>query len=88
MQARVKEKGQITLPHAFRERAGIQIGDVIDFEMENDQPTMRIKRLIDRHLAESLRDLENGHIHGPFDNAEDLIESLNRTTGRKRKKKK
>jgi len=37
---------------------------------------------LDKELTESLREVEAGHYYGPFDTADELIESLRRKRGR------
>lgn len=85
LHARVKDKFQITLPRAIRERAKIKAGDIVDFEVDDSGAiTMRVKRLIDRHLAESFEDYKKGRVYGPFDTADELAKSLKKTARRSR----
>ncbi len=37
MQAKVAERGQVTIPKALRERLGITPGTILDFEADNGQ---------------------------------------------------
>lgn len=50
--ARVKEKFQITLPVEARERARFSVGDLVDVTVNNDVIELRVKRLVDRDIAE------------------------------------
>jgi hypothetical protein len=36
------------------------------------------KSLLDRHIEESLEDIRQGRTYGPFDTAEEMVESLQR----------
>lgn len=41
MNARVSEKGQVTIPKALRERLGIRPGEVLDFEERSGELVAR-----------------------------------------------
>jgi AbrB family looped-hinge helix DNA binding protein len=73
---KVKTKGQVTLPTAIRERAGLSIGDLLEAKVEEGKITLTPKTLVDRHIAESLAGFKAGRSFGPFDTAEDLVASL------------
>jgi AbrB family looped-hinge helix DNA binding protein len=85
---KVKTKGQVTIPTALRQRAGIDIGDLLEARIEEGKITLTPKTLIDKRLEEGLRDVRKGKIHGPFDSADDLITSLTKTTKRPAKRTK
>ncbi len=84
---KVKTKGQVTLPTAIREQAGLNIGDLLEAKIERGKITLTPKTLIDRRLAEGLKDIEMGRTQGPFSTAEELVTSLHRTTKKDRAKK-
>ena len=49
--ARVRARGQITLPREIREAAFIEEGDRIDFELTDDGVLLRVKKDIDASQA-------------------------------------
>lgn len=75
---RVKDKFQLTLPRKLRERKKIEIGDIFVEEDDGDEGVirLRVKRLVNRDIAEGLADARAGRVHGPFDTAEEAIKSL------------
>ena len=68
--------GQVTIPSALRERAGLDPGDLLEAELENGKITLTRKSLIDQRIDEGLEDKREGRTYGPFDSADEMIESL------------
>jgi AbrB family looped-hinge helix DNA binding protein len=83
---KVKTKGQVTLPTAIRERAGLNIGDLLEAKVEEGKITLTPKTLVDRHIAESIADFKDGRSYGPFDTVEELTTSLQANSKRGTKK--
>lgn len=83
---KVRASGQVTLPAALRQRAGLSVGDLLEAKIENGKITLTPKSLIDSHISESIEQIQNGQFYGPFDTAEEMIESLRRN-GKKTKRK-
>ena len=75
---KVKPKGEVTLPSALRERAGLNVGDLLEARFEEGKITLTPKSLIDRRIEEGLEDIRRGRTYGPFDTADQMIESLQR----------
>ncbi len=75
---RVKANGQVTLPSSLRERAKLNVGDLLEAKLEKGKITLTPASLIDRHVAESQEQISKGQFYGPFDTAEEMIESLHR----------
>ena len=75
---KVKTKGEVTLPSALRERAGLNVGDLLEARFEKGKITLTPKSLIDRRIEEGLEDIRRGRTYGPFDTANQMIESLQR----------
>jgi AbrB family looped-hinge helix DNA binding protein len=75
---KVNIKGQVTLPSALRERAGLDVGDVLEVKLEKGKITLTPQSLVDQHLEEGLEDIRKGRTYGPFDTADDMIASLRR----------
>jgi len=47
----VRSRGQVTIPSNIRERARIEEGDVVEFELVEDGVLLRIKKLVDASQA-------------------------------------
>jgi len=75
---RVNPKGQVTIPSSLRERAKLNPGDLVEAKLVKGKITLTPASLIDRHIDESVRQIEKGQFYGPFDTAEEMIESLHR----------
>jgi AbrB family looped-hinge helix DNA binding protein len=86
---RVKTKGQVTIPTRLRERAGLNVGDILEAKLERGKITLTPQTLLERHIAESMEQIKKGQFYGPFDTAEEMIESLhqNRKRGKKSSKR-
>lgn len=85
---KVKPKGEVTLPSALRERAGLNVGDLLEARFEKGKITLTPKSLIDRRIEEGLEDIRGGRTYGPFDTADQMIESLQRNMKERAKAKK
>ena len=86
---RIKTKGQVTIPSALRERAGLNVGDLLEAKLEKGgKITLTPKSVLDRHIAEGLEDIRQGRTYGPFDTAEEMIESLQRNLEERAKARK
>ena len=44
MTSRVGTKGQVVIPKSIRDRAGLQPGDEVDFELRDDEVVVRAAR--------------------------------------------
>ena len=83
---KIKQKYQVTLPAALREKAGLEVGDLLDAKVEGKKITLTPKSVLDRELAQALKEIEQGKTFGPFSSAKDLIRSLNREAKKLKKK--
>ncbi len=83
----VKTKYQIVIPQHIRELAGIEVGDILEANVENGKITFTPKSLVDRHLAEGLEDLKRGRTHGPYASASEAIAALESRTRKPAKKR-
>jgi AbrB family looped-hinge helix DNA binding protein len=83
---KIKEKYQVTLPAALREKAGLEVGDLLDARVEGKKITLTPKSVLDRELVQALKEIEQGKTFGPFSSAKDLIRSLNREAKKLKKK--
>jgi looped-hinge helix DNA binding domain, AbrB family len=83
---RVKAKYQVTLPTSVREKAGLDVGDLLEATVEGNTITLTPKTVVDRELALALEDVKKGRVHGPFSSAKEAIRSLHRETKKLKKK--
>jgi AbrB family looped-hinge helix DNA binding protein len=83
---KVKQKYQVTLPASLREKAGLEVGDLLEARFEGKKITLTPKSVLDRELALALREIDQGKTSGPFSSAKGLIRSLNREAKRLKKK--
>ena len=73
---RVNPKGQVTLPPSLRESAKLSVGDFVEAKVVKGKITLTPASLIDRHIDESIEQIKRGQFYGPFDTAEEMIDSL------------
>jgi len=67
---------QVAIPKKMYEQLHLDAGDYLEVEVKKDKLVLTPKAFIEKRLAEGLKDIEEGKITGPFDNAEDMIKSL------------
>ena len=77
--------GQVTLPLSLRERAKLNVGDLLEAKLEKGKITLTPASLIDRHITESQEQIKNGKFYGPFETADEMIEVLAPTQSQKQK---
>jgi len=83
----VKDKFQIVIPQHIREQVRVEIGDLLEASVQNGKITFTPKSLIDKHLAEGLKDAKHGRTHGPYATAKDAIKALDARAKRHTKKR-
>ena len=64
---KVKEKFQVTLPAAIRQKAGVDVGDLLEATVQGKRITFTPKVAVDRafveqRLAEGLEDVKKGRV--------------------------
>ena len=78
--AKVKQKGQVTIPQEIRERLELEEGDYLEVTVEDSRivltPTEVVKRHpeIDAAIAEGLADVREVRTYGPFESVEEMTE--------------
>ncbi len=82
----VKTKFQIVIPRSIREKAGVDIGDLLEAKVEGGKITFSPKSVIDRHLAEGLEDLKMGRTHGSYASAQEAMAALESRTAKPKPK--
>jgi len=83
---KIKEKYQVTLPAALREKAGLEVGDLLEAKVEGKKITLTPKSVLDRELAQAFKEIEQKKTFGPFSSVNELVRSLNREAKRLKKK--
>ena len=86
---KVTRHGQITLPASVREQLGIEEGDIVEIEVEEERAVLMPKKLIDKSQAyfwtkrwqkaekEAAEDIKAGRVK-TFESVDDLIKDLDR----------
>jgi AbrB family looped-hinge helix DNA binding protein len=70
---------QVAIPKKLHDRLGLAPGDYLEIQLEGDRLILTPKALIEKRLAESLDDIREGRVHGPFRSASALLRSLHQT---------
>ena len=70
---------QVAIPKKLHDQLGLAPGDYLQIEVEGDRLILTPKALVEKRLAESLDDIREGRVHGPFRSASALLRSLHRT---------
>ncbi len=88
---KVKEKYQVTIPAAVRQKAGVTVGDLLEAKVQGKKITLIPKIAVDREfiekrLAEGLEDIKKGRVYGPFSSAKETIRSLHREAKKLKKR--
>ena len=71
------------IPKKLHDRLGLKAGDYLEVSVEQDRLVFAPKALVDKRIAEGLRDLRTGRTLGPFSTADKAMKALkrNRTRG-------
>ena len=89
---RLRYAGQVTIPDKVRKTLGWEEGDYLDIalkeqvvvlkkakivpEIEEDDESWFLSEGWQKRHHKALKDIEEGRVYGPFENAEDLLKSL------------
>lgn len=73
---KVKTKYQVTLPTEVRTVLGLKEGDILGVAIESGRIVLTPKSIIDKRLAEGLKDIAAGKVYGPFKSIKELANSL------------
>jgi bifunctional DNA-binding transcriptional regulator/antitoxin component of YhaV-PrlF toxin-antitoxin module len=100
MTVTVKNRIGLTVPEAVQRRAGIKIGDRLEFRVSggiiniipklptaDDEYTPAQRKILNAQLAEDLADIKAGRTAGPFNSADEMIAHM-KTELKKRAAKK
>jgi AbrB family looped-hinge helix DNA binding protein len=72
----VKNKFQVVIPQRVREQIGVAVGDILEARVERGKITLTPKSIVDRAIAEGLKDVRKGRVRGPFETVNEMIDSL------------
>jgi AbrB family looped-hinge helix DNA binding protein len=87
--SKVTRHGQITLPASVRKRLGIEEGDLVEIEVEDEKAVLMPKKLVDKNQAyfwtkrwqegerEADEDIKVGRVK-TFDSVDELIKDLDK----------
>ena len=67
---------QIAIPKKLYEKLGLVPGDYLDVELEDDRLVLTPKMLVEKRLAEGLKDIKEGRVVGPFKTSRAAIRAL------------
>jgi AbrB family looped-hinge helix DNA binding protein len=87
--ARLKQKGQVTIPASIRHEIGLGEGDYVEITCEESRIVLTPKAIIDRHpaidaaLAEGVADLRGGRLSPSFKNMKEFRAWLETEEGKK-----
>jgi AbrB family looped-hinge helix DNA binding protein len=76
--AKVKMKGQVTIPAGIREEVGLREGDYVEVTREGNRVVLTPKDIVDRDpateaaIAEGLADARAGRVSPQFQTAEEI----------------
>lgn len=83
---KVNDRFQITLPAKLREQLALEIGDLLEAEVQNGTLKLSPKTLIDRDLDLARTQIKEGQFLGPFETPDEGVKAL-RQFSKSRKQK-
>ncbi len=87
--AKVKQKGQVTIPAEIREQLGLDEGDYVEIAREGHRIVLTPKEIVDRHpaidaaLAEGLDDVGAGRVSPSFKSMKEFEAWLKTAEGKR-----
>jgi AbrB family looped-hinge helix DNA binding protein len=69
---------QVVIPKRIHDQLGLAPGDYLEVELEGERVILTPKTLVEKRLAESLEDVRDGRMHGPFQSVPALLRSLHK----------
>ena len=74
------------LPKILHQKAGVGVSALVTVRFEKNKITVTPQSDLDREIAEGLADIKAGRTYGPFNTADEMIQSLH-DYARKHKRK-
>jgi AbrB family looped-hinge helix DNA binding protein len=92
--AKVGPKFEVVIPKELRRAAKLKVGDFLRAELRSNgillKPAVieqvKFRNELERHLREAEQDRKRGLVYGPFESAEELLDSLHKGVKRLRKR--
>ena len=84
---RVGASRQVAIPKKLHDELGLTAGDIVEVERKGNQIVLTPKDIVERGIAEGLKDLQKGRVYGPFSSVQDMITSLHRDEKPRKKSK-
>ena len=67
---------QVVIPKKLYDQLGLQPGEYLEVELQGNQLILTPKQLIEKRLAEGLKDIKEGRVIGPFKTAKQAMRAL------------
>jgi AbrB family looped-hinge helix DNA binding protein len=67
---------QIAIPKKLYEKLGLVPGDYLEVELEDDRLVLTPQMLVEKRLAEGLKDIKEGQVVGPFKTSRAAMRAL------------
>ncbi|OHA63115.1 MAG: hypothetical protein A2748_03035 [Candidatus Wildermuthbacteria bacterium RIFCSPHIGHO2_01_FULL_45_20] len=67
---------QVAIPKKLYDALRLGAGDYLEIKVEREKLVLTPYTFMEKRLAEGLKDIDEGKVSGPFDNAQDMINSL------------
>ena len=67
---------QVVIPKKIHDELGLEPGDYLEVELEGDRVVLTPKALVEKRIAQSLEDIREGRMRGPFRSVPALVRSL------------
>ena len=68
----------MVIPKRIHDQLGLAPGDYLEVKLEGDRVILTPKSLIEKRLADSLTDIREGRVRGPFRSVSALVRSLHK----------
>jgi len=67
---------QVVIPKEIHDRLGLAPGDRLDVSIRGHQVVFTPKSTVDKRLDKALADERAGRVHGPYESANEMLDSL------------
>jgi len=87
---KVKPKYQVLIPPEVREKANVQVGDILEASVRGGKITFtpKIVTVLDRDIEISLQQMREGKMSPAYSSAKEFVRALHRDVKKLRSKKK
>ena len=67
---------QVAIPKKVFDRLCLHAGDYLEVEVKRNKIILTPKEVIERRLAEGLKDIKEGRVVGPFSSGKEIVDAL------------